>query len=358
MRPMRSVLFTLFALAILAVAAAPSNAGGHHGHKQRVVHRGESIQKAVDAAHPGETIFVRPGTYRENVVITKDGISLRGHRAVIEPPANPKANACTSPDAGVPTEGICVLGDVDPATGDVSSYVEDVSVSGFKARGFPGSGFFALGARDATFRGNVADDNEEYGFVAFTSTGTRMLFNRASGSEEAGLYVGDSPDADAKLFGNEVEDNLFGIFIRNALHGTIAGNLSHGNCAGVLFLADAPGPAGEFDVRFNKISRNDKACPASEEGGALSGIGVALSGATGVDVRRNLIVGNVAGGPSEFSGGVLVARGDGGTAPTNNTVKRNVIRRNQPDLFWDGSGTGNVLEPNRCDTSVPPELCG
>lgn len=353
MRPMRSVVFALVALAVLAVAASPVRAHG----KKRVVHAGQSIQKAVDAARPGQTIFVRAGTYREHVVISKDGISLRGHRAVIEPPATAQPNACTSPENPVPTEGICVLGDVDPATGEVSDYVEDVSVSGFTARGFGGSGFFALGARDATFKRNQADDNEEYGLAAFTSIGTRMLFNRASGSDEAGLYVGDSPEANAKVFGNEADDNGFGIFVRNALHGAIAGNRVHDNCLGVLFLGDAPGPVGKFDVRFNKISRNNKACPAGEESDAVSGVGLALSGATGVDVRHNLIVGNVPGGPSDFSGGVLVAAGDGGTVPTDNTVKRNVIRRNQTDITWDGSGTGNVLEPNRCDTSVPAELC-
>ena len=26
-------------------------------------------------------------------------------------------------------------------------------------------------------------------------------------------------------------------------------------------------------------------------------------------------------------------------------------------IFWDGTGTGNVLQPNRCLTSVPPGLC-
>lgn len=48
----------------------------------------------------------------------------------------------------------------------------------------------------------MARDNGEYGLVAFASSGTRMLGNRSSGSGEAGLYVGDSPDADATLAGN------------------------------------------------------------------------------------------------------------------------------------------------------------
>jgi hypothetical protein len=34
-----------------------------------IVRRGESIQEAVDAAEPGDTVVVRKGVYRETVVI-------------------------------------------------------------------------------------------------------------------------------------------------------------------------------------------------------------------------------------------------------------------------------------------------
>ena len=42
-----------------------------------VVGPGESIQKAINAADPGDTIVVR-GVHREDVVIRKNGIKLRG----------------------------------------------------------------------------------------------------------------------------------------------------------------------------------------------------------------------------------------------------------------------------------------
>lgn len=53
-------------------AAAPAGAA------VRTVHPGQSIQAAIDAANPGETIQVDPGTYSGYVTIAKDGITLRG----------------------------------------------------------------------------------------------------------------------------------------------------------------------------------------------------------------------------------------------------------------------------------------
>jgi hypothetical protein len=47
-----------------------------------------------------------------------------------------------------------------------------------------------------------------------------------------------------------------------------------------------------------------------------------------------------------------------GTAPVNNLVQSNILWRNQPDLFWDGSGSGNVFRGNVCRTSDPAGLCG
>ena len=57
-----------------------------------VVHPGQSIQAAVDAAAPGTTIIVQRGTYAENVEITTDGIKLLGNGATLVPPANPAPN--------------------------------------------------------------------------------------------------------------------------------------------------------------------------------------------------------------------------------------------------------------------------
>ena len=333
---------------VLAVVLAVVGGVGS-ARAQGVVGPGQSIQKAINAADPGDTIVVS-GTHREDVVIRKNGISLRGTgKAVILPPARVGSPCGRS--------GICVLGDVNFNNGKVNRYVKNVSISGFTVKNFRNEGVFAVGARDAAFMDNRLVGNGEYGIFALFSTGTKIFSNVARGSDEAGIYVGGSPHANAKVLGNETYGNLFGIFVRDALGGTIAGNRVHNNCLGVLFLADAPGPSGNFDVKGNQVRDNTRSCPATEESPPISGVGISLFGARGVEVRDNHIAGNVPSGPSLFSGGVAVVRGFGGTAPKNNTVVANHFGRNKPDVFWDGSGSGNRLAPNNCNASAPARLC-
>src|SRR5580765_3980574 len=54
---------------------------------------GQSIQNAIDGAPTGATVCVGPGTYRENLLIKKDGITLMGagpENTVLEPPTQPR----------------------------------------------------------------------------------------------------------------------------------------------------------------------------------------------------------------------------------------------------------------------------
>jgi nitrous oxidase accessory protein NosD len=352
-RSPRSLVVTLAAL--LLMAGGWGAAAQAHG--PRVVGPGDSIQAAVDAADPGDTILVF-GKHRENVVIQTDGLTVRGAGAVIVPPATPVAHACFDPAVeGEAVHGICVSGDVDFDTGEVSRVVANVTVSGFTIHGFTGSGLVANAARDITFKGNVSADNGESGIGAIIATGTRILFNRVSGNEQAGLSVSSSPTADATLFANAIEGSRFGVAILDALDGRIVANSVHDNCVGVFALASGDGTAGGFRITANRIRHNTRACAAGDGFPALSGAGVALVGATGNEVVANLITGNAPAGDTAVSGGVAVITSPAGTSPTDNLVAHNTILHNDPDLFWDQTGTGNVFRDNRCRIGTPPELC-
>jgi parallel beta-helix repeat protein len=187
------VLLSTMALALLvASGVALAVAIGPAGADSSVVGPGESIQKAVNAADPGDTIIVR-GVHREDVIIRKDGIKLRGEDAVIEAPRRAKADSFCSRIFG-PT-AICVLGHFDPETDEINKRVSDVSVSGFTIRGFNDKDPFVIfvgAARNATVVGNRIKGNGANGIALDGSVDTTIANNRViSGPEtaEVGILV-------------------------------------------------------------------------------------------------------------------------------------------------------------------------
>src|SRR5687767_9022176 len=132
MRRTKPSLTTMALTLLVASGVALAVGVGSAGAQSSVVGPGESIQKAVNAADPGDTIVVR-GVHREDVIITKNGIKLRGDDAVIEAPPKAKADSPCSKAFG--PVAICLLGDFNFETDKLEGQrVSDVSVSGFTIR--------------------------------------------------------------------------------------------------------------------------------------------------------------------------------------------------------------------------------
>jgi nitrous oxidase accessory protein NosD len=364
------VLLATMALTLLVASGVVLGAAiGSAGAVSSVVGPGESIQKAVNAAHPGDTIVVR-GVHREDVVIRKNGIKLRGDDAVIQAPTRAKADSPCSKAFG--PEAICVLGDVNIKTGELTGpRVSDVSVSGFTIRGFKiaGKGAYVIdvtGARNATVVGNRTIGNVAGGIVASGSVNTTVAKNHVIGSPEtdpetdaAGISVFIS--SRTTVVGNNISGGAWGILVEEDAHGgSVVGNNLHDNCAGMFFEAFPSQPVDDFEVKGNTVENNTRSCRAAQWGANFSGIGIAVLGARGMEVTGNQISGNVPSGPTPVSGGVVVSTdpfGVGTTKPTNNSVTGNHFGHNKPDIFWDESGSGNRFVGNLCNTSVPTRLC-
>jgi hypothetical protein len=185
-----------------------------------------------------------------------------------------------------------------------------VTIKGFRVSGFPGNGILFLGAERPVVKDNETVGNGEYGIARFFSSGGAVLGNHTSGSQEAGIYVGDPPEADVLIAGNRTFDNhLFGIFLRDAAHGRVVGNESTGNCVGAIVLNTGPNVAGDWHFFGNEVHDNDGFCPADGEEGSppLSGIGIALANASRNVIVGNKIVDNVPSGEVPFAGGGLRA---------------------------------------------------
>jgi nitrous oxidase accessory protein NosD len=344
--------------ALVASMFGPAPAGA----AEFVVHPGESIQAALQAAPPGSTIIVKDGVYREAVTLTDDGMDVRASGAVLLPPATPPPpGPCTDPDDPGAFTGFCVAGEVDLDTGVVIDPIEDVRISGFTIRGFGGeSGILVLGGEDVRIWHNELVDNGVYGAADFLSTGTVYTDNEAFGNGEAGLSVSSSSDADAKVEDNVTRGSFIGIFIRDADGGRIRENLVEDNCVGVAFLdtEDPLGTASEWRVRDNRIRENNRVCPETEEAPDISGTGIAILGATGLRIEDNRVRRNVPAGPSPFVAGGIVAAvsPDGGALPADNRIRNNVVLDNEPADLRDLGGEADWRD-NRCRKSEPSGLC-
>ncbi|TFV62610.1 hypothetical protein E4P41_06745 [Geodermatophilus sp. DF01-2] len=375
------------------------------------VRPGESIQEAVDAAEPGDTVVLHPGEYQQNVTITTDHLSLVGHDAVLLPAGAGQTECDTlgegeaeeggtggegtggegtggegtggegtggegtggeepAPPAEEPRmSGICILGDVvlpppptnpeePPGEIEVRDAVTGVSIRGITVKGASGDGLIAVGTENLKVRDSRFADNGGYGAASFVGTGTTFRDDEATGNAEAGFYVGDSPDSQADVRDNHAVGNELGFFFRSASNGKARDNVAEHNCLGMLVLADAPGPAAGWDLRDNRVKENNAECQGPEPGTTISGAGIVMFGATEFRVRDNKVTGHVSQSPETTvaAGGIVVLSGFGGTAPSGE-VEDNKAKGNEPaDIVWDETGEVE-FDDNRCEESIPDGLC-
>ena len=342
------------ALAVLGVpftAIAPAGASLTH-----VVQPGQSIQAAINHSQPGDTIRIKAGTYRENLDIAKNGITLIGDGAILRPPARPTPNLCAE-DGSV--SGICVHGDVNDEF-NPTRFVRDVTIKGLTVAGFSGSGVFAVASINFKAQGVEFANNGEYGVFALNARDVKLLANRAHHNAEAGLYIGFSPEANALVQGNRSWANLEGLLFGHAQLGLVTQNTFTDNCAGIIVLnVGALGPQGRVGrvvITQNQVIQNNRSCTDEPP---ISGLGIGLAGAVGNEVRNNDVRGNRPSGPTIASGGIVLfdTTPFGGASPNNNRIAINRLNFNQPFDVDGRAGTGNVFRDNQCTTSAPPGLC-
>jgi hypothetical protein len=345
---------------------------------------GQSIQAAIDRAQPGATVCVGPGTYRENLLVTKDHITLQGSGAgttVLALPSQP-APVCLKlffPPADLEQEGIngICIANVD-ADGNRIATVSDVRVTGFTVEGFPGSGIVFAYTNSPRADHNVAIDNGYYGITAFASAHGRFEDNQSHGSGDAGIYLGNSPESAFKITHNAVTGALWGILVRDSSVGTVTDNNLQHNCSGMVFLNTGTGRGVQHWVASgNTASHNDKSyvlCTSdvTELPFTLTGLGMLIFGGEHIVLRHNTVSANQPMGiPTTIdgvalAGGIVVVssatvsvfEGYSGSDARHNLILDNTAHDNQPfDLAYDGLGAGNVFRLNSCETSSPAGLC-
>jgi hypothetical protein len=296
-----------------------------------------TIQAAVDRAAPGTLVLVDPGVYRESVVVTRPDLVIRGvdrNRTVLD--------------------GQFRRGD------GIDVRADGVAVENLTALDYVGNGFFWQGVDG--YRGSylTAVRNGVYGIYALASRHGQFDHSYASGSADAGFYVGACDPCDAVVSDVVAENNAVGFSGTNA-----GGDVSvidsswRYNGVGIVpnSLDDEPAsPQGGMLIAGNLVVRNQgSGAPRSDEFSALNGTGIALVGVVEDVVAKNRIA-------DQARAGIVVAPNPGIESEyrpaLRNRVEANVVQRSgTADLVLVATADqGNCFEQNRFRTSAPVDL--
>lgn len=130
LRCLAGVLFVLWAHVALA-ADIHVNSNTNVAGDGRATTPYSSIQAAVDAAAPGDTVLVQPGVYREQVTITNSGTAAQP--IVIK--------------AAGPADTVLLSGDRSRSHGFFIKGASHITIDGFKIENYVTRGVFVLGPR-------------------------------------------------------------------------------------------------------------------------------------------------------------------------------------------------------------------
>ncbi len=295
-----------------------------------------TIQSAVDAADPGDLVLIAPGVYKEAVTVTTPGVTIRGT----------DRNAVILDGEFTRDNGIVVTAD-------------GVALENMTARSYAVNGFFWTGV--VGYRGSylTAIDDWVYGIYAFDSVDGLLEHSYASGSWDAGFYIGQCDPCNAVVTNVVAEFNGLGYSGTNSSGNIYIVNSEwRHNVAGVVpntLDSELLPPVNNVVVAGNFIHHNGEAERAPNRSAEWSafGNGVVLAGNRDSVVRDNLFVNNAT------SGVQVVTMIDANLWPSGgNEVRDNVIvGSGRADLALGGPAEqGSCFADNEASHTVPSTL--
>ena len=235
----------------LAVVCAPTTATA----ALLTVTPGQSIQAAVDAASPGDTIRVMPGDYTESHAGTA-AVRITKPLKLLAKSKLPNVKVRLLPGAG---QGHGILVEPENA-GDPD--VVGVQIKGFTVQGFPNNGIWLRHVKHFKIENNESIDNLENGIWPTLSANGLVKKNLAYGSQDSALWVEASENV--RVISNEFHHSPTGFEITVSKNIVAKKNHIHHNTTGIgLYHPSAAslpplGDDGYFDIVGNYVHDNNE----------------------------------------------------------------------------------------------------
>lgn len=306
------------------------------GETRRVPQDHATIQSAVDAAAPGDLVLVDRGVYPEQVTVTTPGLVIRGV----------DRNETVIDGEFVRENGIEVFG------------ADGVAIENLTVRNTMGNGLFWTGVRGYRASYVTAIDARVYGIYAFDSSDGVFEHSYASGSYDAGFYIGQCDPCEAVITDSIAEWNGLGYSGSNASDELyLVSSVWRYNGAGIVpntIDGELLPPFHDVTIVGNLVHDNgNRDNPTGNTEWGAWGNGILLAGGNRSVVERNRVVNH------PVAGILVIPNLDRNFwMSAENAVRQNVIEGSgRADLALAGpAGTGNCFGDNVHASSLPVGL--
>lgn len=306
------------------------------GKIRRVPSQYETIQDAVNSSNPGDLVLISPGIYYEEVVVNVPSLTIRGR------------NRNTT----------IIDGEFERANGILVAGVDGVAIENLTARNALLNGFYW--ATVTGYRGSylTAYNNGDYGMYAFDSVDGVFEHSYASGSPDAGFYIGQCYPCNAIINNVISENNGLGYSGTNSggslyILSSIFRNNKGGIAPNTLDSELLP-PERETYIVGNLVeNNNNEEAPAIDATYLAFGNGIIVAGGNNNLIKNNVIVNH------DLFGLIITSAIDKNYWPAHgNIVKENlIINSRRADIGLSGlSNLDNCFEDNDFNISFPPGL--